>query len=55
MLCDISQVGVRYDSDPLYALVMISNEAKLILRIRARLIPDKGLSASAGMPAMRCR
>src|SRR6478609_1638144 len=30
MLCHISQVGVRYDSDPLYALVMISNEAKLI-------------------------
>ena len=30
MLCDISQVGVRYDSDSLYALVMISNEAKLV-------------------------
>src|SRR5271166_2727659 len=30
MLCDISQVGVRYDSDSLYALVMISNKAKLV-------------------------
>src|SRR6185436_17159057 len=30
MLCDISHVGVRYDSDSLYALVMISNEAKLV-------------------------
>jgi len=30
MLGDISQVGVRYDSDSLYALVTISNEAKLV-------------------------
>ena len=30
MLCDISQVGVRYDSDSLYALVMISDKAKLV-------------------------
>src|SRR5271166_5668052 len=30
MLCDISQGGVRYDSDSLYALVMISNKAKLV-------------------------
>src|SRR6476660_7419622 len=30
MLGDISDVGVRYDSDSLYALVMISNEAKLV-------------------------
>src|SRR6478672_7430273 len=30
MLCDISQVGVRYDADFLDALVMISNEAKLV-------------------------
>src|SRR6478735_4353964 len=30
MLCNISHVGVRYDSDSLYALVMISNEAKLV-------------------------
>src|SRR5262245_14099697 len=30
MLCDISHVGVRYDSDSLYAVVMISNEAKLV-------------------------
>ena len=30
MLCDISHVGVGYDSDSLYALVMISNEAKLV-------------------------
>ena len=30
MLCDVSQVGVRYDSDSLYALVMISNKAKLV-------------------------
>ena len=30
MLCDISQVGVRYDSDSLYALVMISNEAQVV-------------------------
>src|SRR3954468_281298 len=30
MLCDISEVGVRYDSDSLYALVMISNEAQVV-------------------------
>src|SRR6478735_8274603 len=30
MLGDISDVGVRYDSDSLYALVMIANEAKLV-------------------------
>ncbi len=30
MLCDISQVGVRYDADSLYALVMISDKAKLV-------------------------
>src|SRR6476619_5902175 len=30
MLCNVSHVGVRYDSDSLYALVMISNEAKLV-------------------------
>src|SRR6476620_5533779 len=30
MLCDISQVGVRDDSDSLDALVMISNKAKLV-------------------------
>ena len=30
MFCDISQGGVRYDSDSLYALVMISNKAKLV-------------------------
>src|SRR6476620_4279732 len=30
MLCDISHVGVRYDSDSLDALVMIANEAKLV-------------------------
>ncbi len=30
MLCDISQVGVRYDCDSLDALVMISNEAKVV-------------------------
>src|SRR5215475_8478670 len=30
MLCDISHVGVRYDSDSLYTLVMISNKAKLV-------------------------
>jgi hypothetical protein len=30
MLCDISEVGVRYDSDSLDALVMISNESKLV-------------------------
>ncbi len=30
MLCYISQVGVRYDSDSLYALVMISDKAKLV-------------------------
>src|SRR6478752_5006740 len=30
MLCDISHVGVRDDSDSLYALVMIANEAKLV-------------------------
>src|SRR6478736_3155857 len=30
MFCDISHVGVRYDSDSLYALVMISNKAKLV-------------------------
>src|SRR5262245_25478162 len=30
MLCDISHVGVRDDSDSLYALVMISNKAKLV-------------------------
>ena len=30
MLCDISQVGVRYDCDSLYALVVISNKAKLV-------------------------
>src|SRR6476619_1899566 len=30
MFCDISQGGVRYDSDSLYALVMISDKAKLV-------------------------
>ena len=30
MLCDISQVGVRYDCDSLYPLVMISNEAQVV-------------------------
>src|SRR6476469_2878125 len=30
MLGDIAQVGVRYDSDSLDALVMISNKAKLV-------------------------
>src|SRR6185312_1615500 len=30
MLCDISHVGVRSDSDSLDALVMIANEAKLV-------------------------
>jgi len=29
MFCDISQSGVRYESDSLYALVMIANEAKV--------------------------
>src|SRR6185503_1618249 len=30
MLCDVSQVGVRYDGDSLDALVMIANKAKLV-------------------------
>src|SRR6476660_6086978 len=30
MLCDISHVRVRHDSDSLYALVMISDKAKLV-------------------------